>query len=290
VGKFNRAYQLQVDTNIGTTIEIDPPFSCEFEVVRSYGGGGHARFRIYNLGTTTRNQLRKDITQSDVFRGIVFRAGYGNTLPDVFIGNLAQGWSVRQGVDMITSLDSMQSAFGIANTESGFTVQSGTTLKSAVAQLLLDLVPNGIKAGKVGEYRDENGQPISFQRATTLSGNTVQLINDLTGGGFFVDNGVAHVLADEEVLQGPLVTLDSSHGLLGTPMLEQNKLNFDILFEPRLQLGQKVTLNSFTAEKFNGDYKVFGLRHRGMISESVCGEAITSVTLWKPDEVLATVV
>jgi hypothetical protein len=53
-----------------------------------------------------------------------------------------------------------------------------------------------------------------------------------------------------------------------------------MIFEPRFLIGQALALESFTEKNFNGVYKVIGVKHKGVISDSVCGNAITSVTLW----------
>jgi len=50
-----------------------------------------------------------------------------------------------------------------------------------------------------------------------------------------------------------------------------------MIFEPRLIVGQLVSIESVTAPQYNKRYKVVSLRHQGMISDSVSGQAVTTV-------------
>jgi len=60
----------------------------------------------------------------------------------------------------------------------------------------------------------------------------------------------------------------------------------DILFEPRLQIGQVVELNSNFFKKLNGQYKIIGIRHSGTISDAVAGRCKTTVELCLGNRVL----
>jgi hypothetical protein len=66
-------------------------------------------------------------------------------------------------------------------------------------------------------------------------------------------------------------------------------LDFEMLFEPRLTIGQTVQLKSDTNRIFNGIYKVMGFEHSGTISDAVAGPCKTSVSLWLGTQVLETV-
>ena len=76
-------------------------------------------------------------------------------------------------------------------------------------------------------------------------------------------------------LTGPLL-INSQTGLLGTPVREQTLIHFDMLLEPSLNVGSSVELISSTADNFNGLYKITAVKHRGMISGTLSGSAITT--------------
>ncbi len=58
-------------------------------------------------------------------------------------------------------------------------------------------------------------------------------------------------------------------------------IEFDMIFEPRFTVAQIIELQSETNRILNGDYKVMGFVHQGLISPSVDAPRITHVSLWK---------
>jgi hypothetical protein len=280
--KFNRNYLLSVHKIDGSQLDIEPPFTIEFDITRNVLTSANVcSIRIYNLSENNRNQIRKNICNYGDFRTVRLRAGYGENIPIIFVGNITQAWSAREGVNFITSIECFDGGFAFANSLTSKTYPSGTSQ----ANILSDLMKNlpGVSLGAVGSY------PGQISRGNAYSGSTVNLLNELSGGGFFVDNGKANCLGNSECLKGDLVLINSDSGLLGTPVLERDILNFDMIFEPRLMVGQKIRLESSTDKNFRNDWKVISLKHRGMISESVCGEVITSVGLYTGTQLLTVV-
>ena len=147
---------------------------------------------------------------------------------------------------------------------------SGETQKEVIRSVMGDL-PN-VKTGAIGDY------PGTLARANSYSGNTTGILRELTGGGFFIDNGKANALGTDEYIDqgGDVLVINAKSGLLGTPILEQTIVRFDMIFEPAITTGTKVKLESLTEENFSGYYKVTGVKHRGMISDAVCGSVITT--------------
>ena len=52
-----------------------------------------------------------------------------------------------------------------------------------------------------------------------------------------------------------------------------------MIFEPRLQIGQFIDIQSKTETIYNGTYKVIGIEHSGTISDSQSGTCKTKVSL-----------
>ena len=278
--KFGRNYYLSVQGAAGETLIIQPPFTIEFDITRNIlSSQNFSSIRIYNLALNTRNELRKDAWAYDDLRTVVLKAGYGNNLPIIFAGNISQAWSVREGVNFITQIECFDGGFAFTN---GVTTQNfpeGTNQETVIDTLVNSLSPLGVTPGVIGSYPGQN------QRANSYTGSTTDILTELTGGGFFIDNGKVHCLGDSECLNGEIQIIDSSSGLLGTPVRENTYLNFEILFEPRLIIGQKIKLQSITGANFNSFYKVVSLKHKGMISPAVCGDATTSVGVFAPTQV-----
>jgi hypothetical protein len=275
--KFGRNYQLFVQGSDGKVLEIVLPITLEFDITRKLlGSANHGSFRIYNLNKEHRNNLRFNNFNYSEFRSVKLYAGYGNNLSLIFSGNVHEAWSVREGVNFITQIDCFDCGFAFINTPFQTTFPAGTSQAQMITQIVEGMArvdPNVSKGAISNSYSN------AITRANPTNGNAPDLLNDITGkGGFFADNGKVNCLQNNECLQGQVPIINSASGLLGTPLFEQGILSFDILFEPRLIIGQLILLQSTTETNFNGSYKITAIQHRGMISPAVCGDAITSVT------------
>ena len=96
------------------------------------------------------------------------------------------------------------------------------------------------------------------------------------------------MLFENDVFNGDLQIINSSTGLLGTPRKQDRLIIVEILFEPRLQVGQQVQIQSNSLAQYpntnNGIFKVVGIEHRGIISGAVGGECKTVVSCLLPFE------
>lgn len=280
--KFGRNYSLSVETQNGETLTIELPFTIEFDITRNtLTSANVAQVRIFNLSQKNRNQIRKDVSDYGDLRLLQLKAGYGANLPIVFSGNITQAWSVREGSNFITQIECFDGGFAFANAQIDLPVPSGTA-KQTVIETLASNLP-GVTVGVIGSFPGDLG------RAQALSGNTLQLLAEQTGGAVFIDNGKVNCLKNSECLEGEIAIIDSNSGLLGTPVREQTIIHFEMLFEPRLQVGQLVQLQSITGANFNGFYKVISVKHRALISGAVAGDAITTVGMFYGTEELSVV-
>jgi hypothetical protein len=274
VDKFDRNYELLIQKRDGQTLKIERPFTVEFDIHRnSLSSANVCQIRIYNLAPDTRNQIRKDQFDYGDQRLISFRAGYGKKLSLAFSGNITQAWSVREGVNMITQIECFDGGFAYVNAITDQQYPSGTPQASIIDSLATSLGQTGVQIGAIGTYEGQ------ISRGNSYSGNTMNILGEITGGGAFIDNRTIHCLNDDEALAGEIQVINAASGLLGTPILEQQYINLDMLFEPSLKVAQLVKIESATEERFNGTHKVLSIKHRGIISEVVSGSAITSLGL-----------
>ncbi len=281
--KFGRNYLLTVQTQNNELLEIDPNLTIEFDITRNtLTSANVCSIRILNLSQNHRNQIRKDVMDYNNYKLVQLAAGFGTNLPIIFTGNISQCWSAREGSNFVTSIECFDGGFAFDNAQTNVVIPSGTSQVDMFKSLIGSL-PN-VSLGVVGNF------PGSLSRGAALSGSTTDILRELSGGAFFIDNGKAHILGNSECLQGEMLLINSASGLLGTPVLERTTLTFDIIFEPRLLVCQQVQLESNTGQNFNGFYKVVSVKHRGMISPAICGDAITSVGLWYGTNALQTVV
>ncbi len=273
--KLGRNYELSIQVDdVGTTLLIKLPFTVEFDITRNtLTSANVCQIRIYNLSLHNRNQIRYNVTDFGIFRAIRLRAGYGTNLPIIFTGNISQAWSVREGVNFITQIECYDGGFAFINARAPETpFPGGSQVRDVIGSLASSMKPYHVDLGAIGAYPKP---PLS--RGNSYNGNTIEVLKELSGGGVFIDNGKVNALGTDEVIATPgTLQINSSTGLLGTPVLERNIVRFDMIFEPSLIAGQKINLTSATGGNFDGPYKVTGLKHRGMISAAVCGSVITS--------------
>lgn len=270
--KYNRNYILLVQKKDGTILRIARPFTVEFEIHRnSLSSANVASIRVYNLSANNRSQIRKDQFDFGDLRTIQFAAGYGDNLSVAFAGNITQAWSVREGTNMITQIESFDGGYAYVNAVTSDQFPAGTPQSSIIDSLVSNLP--GTTKGAVGSY------PGQIARGNSYSGSTTDILGQITGGGFFIDNGKVNCLNDNECIESSIPLINAKSGLLGTPVKESTYINFEMLFEPSLKVAQLIQLESQTADNFNGTHKVLSLVHRGMISEAVCGDATTRVGL-----------
>lgn len=271
--KLGRNYILTISgDNFPTPLIITLPFTIEFDITRNtLTSANVSQIRLYNLSPQNRNLLRKNaVNYGFPIMYIVLQAGYGTLLPIIFSGNVSQAWNVREGTNFITQLECFDGGYTFINAKTNLTVPAGTPYQDTIANLITGLAPQ-VTPGVIGDY------PGVSPREITYSGDTVSILQQLTGFGFFVDNGIGNALGTSEYNpKFPPPLIDYSTGLLNTPILETTTVRFDMIFEPSLSVGGSVYLKSVTEANFNGFYKITAVKHRGMISQTVCGEAITT--------------
>lgn len=290
--KFNPIYSLkvEVDNGVGTSplraeftankfVEITRPFTLEFEIERQNSSSAQTgSFRIFGLGEQIRNAIQKDIFQFTQLRAIQLRAGYDNPngkfMALVFNGTVKTAYSWREDNIWITEIEAYDGGFPMANgNNAAITLAPGFTAAATILQLA-KMLPGLTGTPIIGNFPTKN------KRGEVLFGNIWDLIEQKSNGFAFIDNGQVKALNFNEVIQGHLPEISSDSGLLGSPKRTTSTLEFSMLFEPRLTLGQIVRVNSVTNRQFNRDWKVIGFAHRGTISEAVAGDLITTVRLW----------
>lgn len=283
MNKFGRNYNLAIQLADKDILNIKPPFTLEFDVKRNVNSSASsATFRIYNLSNLHRNLIRYNQYNIGDVRTIVFQAGYGSNLSTAHAGQIQLAMSYREGSNFITEITSFDGGHAYQTSQYPQTIdaspQSPVTKVSIIRNLIQQLPL--VSQGAVGDYIGMYYRPYSFNNST------VDSLREECGKGFFVDNGVAHCLQDNEYIVANYVPLiNSASGLLGTPKLQLNLLTFDMLFEPSLFVGQQIQLQSSTfadnqGNNLNGFYKINSLSHHGTISPVVCGEAVTSCGMY----------
>lgn len=280
--KFQCHYRLILqweDNNIQKKAIVSDPVTINFNIKKSlFQTVNTASIKIYNLDASTREGIYQDrLLLNDVYKkSVTLLAGYGDSLTTCLFGHIQQCYSERVGVDMVTTIDVIDP--DILTQYTSVTFEAGTTFKEAI-DYLTSQFPN-LKQGEIGNFQGE------FKTPTVFDGNSLDTLNEMTGGHAFIDNGFLNVLNDNEMLQGTNAYLiQSDTGLLGTPKRYDAVLEIEMIFEPSIRMGQMVEIVSDTwgnnledqQKSFNGQYKVLGIEHNCVISGAIAGARTTKI-------------
>lgn len=266
-------------------IEIKPPFTIEIDVKRSIGlYENESYIKIYGLKESTRRQLLKDYYNTQDFgsgnkyRQVILEAGYQKNIYPIFVGSLIEGYSIRENVDPITFLYSKSGAYGRYNTFINQSYGSGTPYSTIINDTINTLVTNGhIQKGAIS--------PIDGTAETgyLALGDAFNILSEF--GSVFVDLDKINFLSLDYVINKSLkakdiILITGDTGLIGTPIRRNSYIEVTMMFEPRINLGQLIEINSSTAPYFNGQFKVMGIRHHGIISDTKDGKLQTTLQLY----------
>lgn len=278
--KLNKVYRLfiqQQDINgkgLNTGLVITNPMTIRFNIDRSmYSGIANMTIDIYNLSTDHRNRIFKDFfydieKENPLF--IALSAGYSiKELNTIYAGDVWNAYTRREGPDVITTIQAKTGLRNFAQTIS-LSVAAGSTAKDVVKQCM-DKMP----------CLTDNHQAIeeyTFSSPISLMGKPLAIIKQYNPNkNVFVDLNNVYILGEDEGIAGWVPLITESSGLLNAPERKTGTLVFNMIFEPRLEVGQVIELRSQLAPQFNGQYKIFGLKHNGIISDTKGGTATTTV-------------
>lgn len=288
--KFGRLYTMIVEGRVAdengnhTFHQISFPLTCRFQIVKQVTfNTGKALFRIYNLSSEVRNDIYADVFEVGEYRKITFAAGYsGEELPQIFQGNIKQAFSYREGPDWITEIEAYDGGSDVENTLANVTKPVGYN----VNDLALDVIGQ-FEHLKVGAIGDLDSGVLPPSRGITLNGNAWDLITRSIrpdGGFAFINNEKVCIVNQWEYIanEGGIEEISSDTGMIGSPRLFSSQVKVRLIFEPRLEPAQLVSLKT-QENRMSGDYSILRLIHQGTISGAVCEDLTTEATLFKPN-------
>ena len=279
--KFQRDYILTIGVSDSETVTIKYPLTCHFDVARSNLSSMNAgHITLLNLGPSTRKKIFHDRFDTITYRPVLLQAGYvgQNPLPIIFGGNILCAYSFRRGAEWITDIEAQDGLFAVVNSQVDQTIPSGAGLGQVIQTLMGSMTGGHVTPGAIGSMERDSS------RGTVLTGNSWDLLQKLVqdqGGSVFIDQGKVHAIGRNEYIDGldgiPLIS--SATGLKKAQRKFQGRVDVEMIFEPRISIGQKIELQSEESEN-NGVYQVAGVRHSGSISGTVDGGVTTDVQLW----------
>lgn len=271
--KLNRIYRLTIqsvddyDNPIEQAIVIKDPLTLKFSVDRSvFAEINGANIEIYNLSFDTYRQLFYDYYNVRK-RTLILEAGYETTgYSIIFIGDVWSCYTSRNGTDVVTKIECLVGWKALS-------VQTDATLADISRNQILRYAANDMAL----DIQIYSGEDKKFNRSVSIAGNSYKTIQKYSDDSAFIDNNVIKVLNTNDAFEGDVILINDESGLLGVPEHEDALLTVKIMFEPRIMVGQVIEIQSRIAPMFNGQYKVFGIKHEGTISGSVSASASTTL-------------
>ena len=253
------------------------PLTIEFNITRNtFATANTATFNIYNLSPSTRSATDKSKTtasglffqdrfNTSVNKFVTFKAGYEGNLVTCFYGRIQEAYSHRQGTEIITSIQCMD--LGIPTDYINVTLEAGTKFIDAYKNVAQNL--QGLSLGAIGLLEGEYKTPVTFE------GNALDVLNEISGGNTFIDNGVINCLQPNECLDLGVTVLNAETGLINTPQRRGAEIIAEGIFNPNATVGQLMEVKSQTASEFSGTFFLTGFTHQGIISGAVAGTRTT---------------
>lgn len=252
------------------TKTVGYPLTIEFSIERNtFASANVGNFNIYNLSPSTRSakgglffQDRFNTTNQKI---LTFKAGYKGNLITCFKGRIQEAYSKRQGTEVITSIQCLD--LGVPTDYINATYEAGTPKKEAYLNIIQNL--QGLSLGSIGSLDGVYQTPVTFE------GKPLDVLNEITGGNTYIDNGVINTLMPNEALDIGVQILNADTGLIATPQRRNAEIIAEGIFNPSAYVGQLYEVQSQTASEFSGTFKLSGLVHSGTISGATAGARTT---------------
>jgi hypothetical protein len=288
--KFNRRFKLTYQINDEEALIVRSPLTIEFDIQRNTASSlNSAVIKIYNLSLKNRNLLFKSRTSLNDLtdrKYVILQAGYETALNKdsemsvIFQGYILEADSYREGTNIITYISAQDGGIGVYNSTISKTFAGGLSLVNLFKQVASEI--QDVTIGKVGNIEG------NIKTSATLNGNAFYLLtNRYFSEKVFIDLGKINLMNLDEYIKTPFVPLiTTKSGLLGTPRRQGNIVDISLMFEPRIQIQQLIEIKSSVNPIWDGQYKVIGLKHQGIISGAVGGDLITNLQLFIGDKLL----
>jgi hypothetical protein len=271
--KWLRTYEIRIKTANGQEFTISPPISATFDTDIAIGSSvNNCNVTLYNLSPETRNYLYKDKYSNNLYWQMSILAGYGESeLYEIFRGNILQCYSYKKNTEWITQIEAYDGSYQIANGFVSETVSAGTSIKDALGRIIKTMPQ--MLMGVLGTPAQG-----TMERGQTFVGSSYDQAQGLVNGNGFIDQESFNVLGPTEAIKDDVFDL-SGEDFYETPRRRDTWLELSTLFSPYLRIGRICNIKS--AEKvYNGQYKIYSVKHNVTISQASCGDASTLIGLY----------
>lgn len=242
---FKRASTLNVQGKVLQGLDF------EFHVDRNLKPTSNtAEFTIYNLSPDNRKFLQ---TQKGGV-AVELHGGYADELPNlplIFLGQLKEVTTVRDGADWVTTVTSGD---GPKKERLAFSLGPGAGFEQAVRKVIAEM---GIEPGssldvlKTAKFGDKSNNLAEGYTAYGRSTDELEALLNSAGLEHSFQNGKLQILKRNSALNSTAVTLTQATGLVGSPELDLKKgVKFRSLLNAAIFPGRLVHISSANLDGF----------------------------------------
>lgn len=259
---FRRSARITIDT---IEIFVDPDeigahLDVAFSVERSLKPEPNtAELQVWNLNADNRSaleELEKVAVQID--------AGYGDTQALLYLGNMRTVFTIRDGPDLITNIQSGDGEKEYQQSRINVSIAKGTSNVDVFAQVAKAL---GVSTGNLDNPTIKTQilfSPPMFPQGTVLSGQVSSIVTQLAssvGLEWSIQGEALQFLIARQPILGKAVSLTPNTGLIGSPSVDnEGVLTAQALLIPDLLPGRIVELES---ERLSGSFRVETAKYVG---------------------------
>lgn len=177
--------------------------------------------KVYNLSPTSRSRIEAAASGRESIRTQLL-VGFGDNLWQLFVGDLREAKSKREGADVITTLSGV---------DGGNAARTGRTSRTfppnASVGMVLSHLAETLEAGIGNALEAFSGSSIdgvgrTFPRGTSVHGNAAEALSGLclsAGLEWSIQNGLIQVLEIGRAIPGRALRLTPQTGLYGSPTI-----------------------------------------------------------------------
>jgi len=212
-----------------------------------------AKITIYNLGA--QNWTILESTEPMV---ISLEVGYGDSLKEIFYGDITKSSFTRQGPDSVAVIEADDGGQAIREARIDKSYKAGVSLKTVIK----DVVTTLKDAGRVAidqvltKLKSDDLEDKKTQTGLSISGASKDIMSKMMG----IFGLEWHIQDNELKILEPTgndgeekVILTPKTGLIGTPIRRDNGIEFTALIQPNIIPGRLVKIES---TNINGDFRV----------------------------------
>jgi len=238
---FIRKWKVKIDAFETTELRV------KFEVDKSLVGSPNLmKLEIYNIKESNRNLIK------EVYQNIELYAGYVDSMPLIFKGQLRTVSHLLVGVDWITTIYAADGALALENAKINKTYPAGTTQETLVDSLIGELSSvGGIAKGKLEGIKECITKKKSLLKSMIMSGGVKEWLDELSktcGFDYSVNDGVIDTNTKDKPLNDePMFLISQKTGMIGSPEITEVGASVSVYLKGDLKLARRFKINAISA-------------------------------------------